>query len=316
MPKVLLTTLTFGAGVPNRACLAAANRAPRRIRPIWPGRKSTTAAAVSAPDPERSKEVSMPALAADKLDTVEAFYRDDPAIHRVIYNSFTALMQNDPDLIRHRLHVERERLGFGDRAFHWLWKLIVDAMPARFRFLEIGVFMGQVISLIGLLAKREGKDALVYGVSPLDATGDKYSDYQQVDYAKTIETLQEWCVIPATRQARLIKGLSTDDEVKRICRNLGPFDAVYIDGGHDYHIVVNDIVTYGELVGPGGYLAMDDAATVLRLPPGIWPGHADVGRAVQEVLQKDGRFKEVVAVGHVRVWRKAAPAPTLPCHDR
>ncbi len=94
-------------------------------------------------------------MAAPQFETlraVEEIYRDDAAVHLALFQAFTEAVQQAPDLCRHRDHVEQNALGFGYRAFHWLWKLLVDAMPNRFRFLEIGVYKGQVISLVGLLA--------------------------------------------------------------------------------------------------------------------------------------------------------------------
>lgn len=242
------------------------------------------------------------------LGGVAALYMDDAARHRQIFDAFTVAMQHTGDLWQHRQHVEHERLGFGERAFHWLWKLIVDVMPQRFKFLEIGVYKGQVTSLVGMLALRTGRDGYVYGVSPLEPLGDQYSVYDAVDYRETISQLEAWCDIPLTRRARIIDGRSNDPEVKEICRSLGPFDCIYIDGCHDYNMVAHDIVVYSELVVPGGFLAMDDAASELKLPPGIFPGHPDVGRAVREILQPDCRFDEILSVGHVRLWRKQGGA--------
>lgn len=243
----------------------------------------------------------------DTIDAVAAAYRDDPATHDAIHRAFTEAVQATPALRRHRDHIEQNKLGFGDRAFHWLWKLLVDAMPDPFRFLEIGVYKGQVLSLIGMLAMHTRKDAYVFGVTPLNEAGDQYTGYPSADYVAIIEELQAWSAVPLARQARLIQGFSTDDAIKARCRTLAPFDMVYIDGCHDFHAVASDLIVYGELLKPGGYLLMDDASTELHLPAGIWPGHADVAEACRKVLAPDERFSEVCAVGHNRVWRKRAP---------
>jgi SAM-dependent methyltransferase len=242
----------------------------------------------------------------DTLRSVEAFYRDDTEVHRTIFQAFTDAVQLSPELRRHRDHIEQNALGFGDRAFHWLWKLLVDEMPGRFRFLEIGVYKGQVLSLVGMLAMRLGKVAYVFGITPLDATGDKYSQYQSADYPRIIGELQTWAGIPAAGHARILCGSSTDDAVKSLCRSLGAFDMVYIDGSHDFHAVASDIIVYSELLRVGGYLIMDDAATDLRLPPDLWAGHAQVSLAATTLLGPDKRFKPVCSVGHNRVWRKVA----------
>jgi hypothetical protein len=241
------------------------------------------------------------------LASVEAFYRDDVAVHVAIHQSFTTAVQESPALRRHRDHIEQNNLGFGDRAFHWLWKLLVDDMPAGFRFLEIGVFKGQVVSLVGMLALLAGKDAFVFGITPLNGDGDKYLAFDPAtDYAAAIRDLQDRSGIPLSRHARILHGHSTDDRIKAATRGLAPFDIVYVDGCHDFHAVVNDIVVYGELVRSGGYLVMDDASTGLQLPPDMFSGIADVVEAVRRVLEPDSRFSHVCAVGHNRVWRRRA----------
>ncbi len=243
-------------------------------------------------------------MAFDTIDAAAAAYRDDPAAHDALYRAFTDAVQAHPALRRHRDHVEQNGLGFGDRAFHWLWKLLVDAMPDPFRFLEIGVYKGQVLSLVGMLAMHARKDAYTFGITPLSEAGDKYTTYATDDYAGIIEGLQTWSGVPLSRQARILHGSSTDDAVKALCRTLAPFDMVYIDGCHDFHAVASDLIVYGELLKPGGYLVMDDASVALRLPPGLWPGHPDVSEACRKVLGPDPRFVELCAVGHNRVWRR------------
>ena len=245
-----------------------------------------------------------PTLAAAALA-----FKHDRTTYQDIYSAFTDAVIITPKLLGHRRLIEERGLGFGDRAFHWMWKLLVDAMPQHFSFLEIGVYKGQVISLVGLLAMVAGKNARVTGVTPLAPVTDKVSSYEAVDYGKIIEERQAWCGLPPGRRAHLIEGLSTQDNVKRRTRANAPYNVVYIDGGHDYEIVANDIIAYGEMVAPGGYLVMDDASVSLEMPEGIWRGHADVGRAVRELIEPNPYLHDLLAVGHLRVWRKSADAP-------
>lgn len=269
----------------------------------------------AAPPRERAEEAEIPLgpwenesdigeQTLPTLASLERIYRDEPLVHQRIYDACDTAMARDTGLRGHREYVEQNKLGFGDRAFHWLWKLIVDAMPSQFKFLEIGVYKGQVTSLLGMLALAAGKTVENLGVTPLGAFGDKFSNYEDVDYLAAIRSIEVWCGIPEENRARIVRGFSDDDEVKRECRAFAPFDLVYIDGCHDYDVVVNDINTYGDMLKSGGLLVMDDASTELRLPRGIWPGHADVGRAVREVLEPMHIFARVGSVGHLRVWRK------------
>lgn len=82
---------------------------------------------------------------------------------------FTAAVRADPVLHEHRTHIETHQLGFGDPAFHYLWKLLV-AHSGRHpspHFLEIGVFKGQVLSLWALLAGQLQVRASLHAISPL-----------------------------------------------------------------------------------------------------------------------------------------------------
>jgi hypothetical protein len=164
-----------------------------------------------------------------------------------------------------------------------------------------------------MLAMTTGKTAETLAVTPLGGFGDKYSHYEEADYLAAIRSIEAWSGIGEASRARIIRGFSDDDGVKRQCREVAPFDLVYIDGCHDYHVVINDIITYTEMLKAGGLLVMDDASAGLDLPAGIWPGHTDVGRAVREIIEPMRGFRRVVAVGQLLVWRKAAgseqPAP-------
>jgi capsular polysaccharide biosynthesis protein len=247
----------------------------------------------------------------DDLGSVAHFYADRPDVHRAIYDAFTASVARSPHLCGHRQRIEKDHLGFGDTPFHWFWHLLVKALPDEFKFIEIGVFKGQVISLISMLALRAGKTGRVYGVTPLSNAGDKFSSYPDDDYASAIDEIQEWTGIPASARAHIIAGLSTDDDIKLAARTVAPFDVVYIDGGHDYATVVNDLNAFGDMLGVGGYLVMSDGATELSLPTGIWPGHPDVGRAIHDVVDPDLRWSPLCSVGHLRVWRKTAQVRLL-----
>jgi len=79
----------------------------------------------------------------------------------------------------------------------------------------------------------------------------------------------------------------------------GPFDFVFVDGGHDYETVQNDYEKYWPLVRPGGVMAFHDIA----YPDVNRPHQIDVGRwwrdlklnghspmaSVRELLDHDGQ---------------------------
>jgi hypothetical protein len=283
----------------------------RRLRLLRLELPDMDALAAAGPGERGGQTCAVPAF--PDLASLERIYRDEASIHRQIHDTCERAMAMDSRLRAHREHVERNELGFGDRASYWLWKLVIDAMPAHFKSLEIGVYKGQVTSLLAMLAVTAGKTLENLAVTPLGAFGDKYSRYEEADYLAAIRSIEAWSGISEARRARIIRGFSDDDGVKRQCREVAPFDLVYIDGCHDYHVVANDIITYTEMLKPGGLLLMDDASAGLDLPAGIWPGHTDVGRAVRDIIEPMRGFSRIVAVGQLLVWRKATgsaqPAP-------
>jgi len=53
------------------------------------------------------------------------------------------------DFLREHINcVYSKNFGFGEPAFRYFWLLIVNQMPEKFKFLEIGVYKGSVLSLI------------------------------------------------------------------------------------------------------------------------------------------------------------------------
>lgn len=194
--------------------------------------------------------------------------------------------------------------GFGEDAFFWNWHLLVQAMPAEFKMLEIGVYKGRVIAVVDALATAAGKSATVTGLTPLSgAAADKYSTYDDVNYGEAI--LNTFDTLGADKNhLNIIKGFSTDAAAITTAQNLGPYDILFIDGCHDYPVVCHDIRTFSKMVKPGGYLVMDDASSLLEQPYGQFLGHMDVGLAVRACLDEAPEWTHLFAVGHNRVWRK------------
>jgi hypothetical protein len=234
------------------------------------------------------------------------FWKDTPEVHSIIFKQFFDLVQRDDQLRKHRDYIEANDYGFGDRPFHWMWNLICQDLPYNFKFLEIGVFKGQVISLISLLNQRFQKGGKIYGLTPFSAVGDA-SNYPDVDYKVHISNLYDTFNLRMS-DVTFIQGLSTDHHSIEQAKNLSPFDCIYIDGGHDYETVVNDILSYAPLVATGGLLVMDDSANYLNIPDGLirlnWRGIIDVSNAVRDYLEGDPSFEHIFSCGHNRVWRK------------
>lgn len=232
-------------------------------------------------------------------------YADTPEAHYRMYSEFTKLVNADSDLSTHRLWVEANGHGYGEPAFHWLWKLLFNEMPAGGKFLEIGVFKGQTISLMSQLAKRAKKNIKVYGVTPLARDGDKYALHPDEDYLACIRRIYSRFDLPSPT---LIALASFDPRAQKLAAEHGPYDVVYIDGCHDYEVVLDDIIEYGKLVKDGGYLVLDDAATYLDLPENLMPtnfkGLEDVSNAVRDTLETNKTWAHAMSVGHLRLFRK------------
>lgn len=246
----------------------------------------------------------------DTLKQFEAAWTNTPSAHAAVRDAFVVRVDGDQQLDAHRTLVERTARGFGERAFHWLWKLVVDDLPPAFKFLEVGVFRGQTVSLVGLLAKRADKAADVVAVSSFNGQA---LEWEPRDYEPEVHDFFRETV-GGYEDARLVtvRGDSTDPQTVGWAADLGPYDVVYVDGGHDYETAKKDVLNYAPLVKVGGYLVVDDCANRFDMPFGFFCGIADVSRVVDELLPlgapatlPDGStWSHVGSVVHVRLWRR------------
>lgn len=221
-----------------------------------------------------------------------------------IYNWCTLEYKNDPTLHELRNFVKNNNYGFCDDEHHVMWREIVKLLPNNFNFLEIGVYKGQILCLLPKLAKYFNKSCNFLGVTPLNTTGDKYSTYNNDNYAESILNIFKTFNIPFDITQNILCGLSTDDTIKTKLKNK-LFDVIYIDGGHDYDVVVSDIKLAKEILNKNGFIVTDDSScykNLYGLP--IFTGHKDVCDAIKDVLEPDNEFVEVLCVGHNRVFKK------------
>ena len=241
------------------------------------------------------------------IDGVTEFYQDVAERHVQIWNTFKTMVNEYAELKNHRDWVVQNDFGYGNRAFHWMWNLICKELPMDFKFLEIGVFKGQVISLMSLLNKHHKKNGMVYGITPLTNAGDKYSKHPEVDYEDHIQRIYQNFGLDAS-DLGIIQGFSNDPDIIETALEIGPFDVVFVDGCHDYDVVVSDIINYGEMLKPGGLMVIDDVSNYLNIPDGLirmdWRGLEDVSNAARDTIEKDANFNELFAVGHNRIWKK------------
>lgn len=257
-----------------------------------------------------------------------AAYEPTGAHNDALWREFTDRLHEVPLLERHRLWVEEHKHGYGDRAFHYLWYLLLrdEILPrAAPALLEIGVYKGQVISLWSALATALGARArtTIAAVTPLaDARiarrpwgvhhllrlfSPRYRDevesgnqtYEADDYPAAVRAIFG-AFGESFDAVELHRGFSDDPTVVQALAHRR-FDLVYVDGGHRYEEAAHDIRTYGALIQPGGYLVLDDAATE---QPGtaFWKGLPAVSRAAEEIDRAS--WENVLNVGHNRVYRR------------
>ena len=226
----------------------------------------------------------------NSIEEATSIWRDVPEVHRGINDSFTQAVNNTPKLKAYRDWIESNIFGFGERSFLWMWKLLLDEVPEP-KFLEIGVFRGQIIGLVRMLSP----EAEITGITPLNSTGGHWES----DYKADIKHLHD---IFTLKQPEIIEGLSTDQNVMdQVKDNL--YDIVYIDGGHDKPTASHDIKFYSQLVKPGGYLVIDDCCNKYNLPDGYFRGIQPVSEAVDEVLPNE-QFRELFSVVHNRIFQR------------
>ena len=226
----------------------------------------------------------------NSIKEVQAIWQDTPETHKLINETFTEKVNADPKLKAYRDWIEEKIFGFGERSFLWMWKLLIDEIPAP-EFLEIGVFRGQILGLIRTLSPK----ANVTGITPLDSTGGHWES----DYAADIKLLHNTFKL---KQPRIIKGLSTDETV---LAEVGKkeYDIIYIDGGHTYEVARHDVYRYSSFVKVGGYLVIDDAGNKFSMSDGYFKGIEAVSNAVDELLPNE-YYEEVFNVVHNRVFRR------------
>ncbi len=251
-------------------------------------------------------------------------YENTAEHNEKLHAEFEQLVQTIPFLAQHRKYVETHKLGFGDTAFHYMWYLIIQHLAeqsSNLKFVEIGVFKGQVISLWALIAAKLNLQLSLTGISPLKGnslppskwvkiwktlTDPKFRQelksgnfYPEEDYRAIIAGLFETFHLPFS-EIRLIEGYSNDVNVLETVKN-EKFSLIYIDGDHTFEGATEDIKNYCPLIEENGFLVMDDASFYL---PGtsFWKGHESVSRAC-EIIPSFG-FTNILNVGHNRVYQK------------
>lgn len=240
----------------------------------------------------------------DDTDPVRSTWADslrDPT--RFYLRCFRFFHRELPRELRdHRNYFSEARRGFGEDAFHVMWFLLFREFKPE-RFLEIGVYRGQTTSLAAMLAGMNQAPCEVHGISPFSSAGDSVSKYEaEIDYYR--DTLRNFLHFRLP-QPGLLKAYSTDAAALTLIASR-PWDMIYIDGNHDYEVVRKDWGHCAAAVRLGGLVIMDDSGLTTNYDPpnfatGGHPGPSQVASEVDAT-----KFKEILQVGHNRVFQKVA----------
>jgi len=238
----------------------------------------------------------------ETIEDAAIFYldnKDDIHVNKIIYENFN----NNAEQYKILVESFNNLPGYGELAFNWNWNLLVKEAPNDFKFLEIGVYKGRVLSTIGLLANEYNKKCNIFGITPLSTVGDKYSDYENSNYLNDIQN-NYLKYNNNLDNLNIIHGFSQSENIIKIAEDNGQYDIIFIDGSHNYDDVVLDIQNYSKLLKKDGYLIMDDSSLNIKNPYGLFLGYPDVANAINDCLDNNEEFVYLYAIGHNRLWKK------------
>lgn len=204
------------------------------------------------------------------------------------------------ELKKHRRYFQQDQRGFGEDAFHVMWWMLFQKIRPE-RFLEIGVYRGQTISLAALLHRMLAIRGSVTGISPFSPVGDSVSTYRgNLDYLQ--DTLLNFRAFDLS-VPELLQAYSTDQVATERLKQEA-WDAIYIDGNHDYEVARADWDLCAAHVRPGGIIVLDDSAlnTAYRPPAFAIAGHPGPSQVAGEV--DSTQFSEILRIGHNRVFQR------------
>ena len=227
-----------------------------------------------------------------------SLFKDRNSIHAYMVHYFN---QHCPkEIMAHRKFFSQKKRGFGEDAFHAMWWLILNEFKPK-KMLEIGVYRGQVISLWGLIGKLTNRTLQISGISPFSPIGDTVSIYSKhFDYLEDTNSFFKHFDLPPPV---LIKDLSTGGLAKKhITEN--EWDLIYLDGCHDFDVVLQDYHLCLPSLKSGGLLVLDDSSLYTDFQPKSFSskGHPGPSRVFQEYSINEMTF--LGGVGHNNVLIK------------
>lgn len=199
-------------------------------------------------------------------------------------------------LRRHRAYFKKNKRGFGEDAFHAAW-LYIFKKYSPVNCLEIGVYRGQIISLWALISQNLNSNSNIWGLTPLIAETDSVSEYAELEYLQDIENnFSEFQL----SKPQIIRGLSTDqDSISRMKKTA--WDLIYIDGGHDFDVVLSDYQNAKSCARQNAIICFDDSSLYFSTE-GAFKGHPGPSRVVTEYALKEMSY--LFTVGHLNFFQK------------
>jgi hypothetical protein len=227
-------------------------------------------------------------------------FPDRNALYAYMHHCF---YHHCPETLRqHRVFFKQEQRGFGENALHAMWWLLLRQFRP-INCLEIGVYRGQVISLWSLIARSLSYTCDVHGISPFTSVGDHVSMYTpDVNYLQDTLKFFNCFNLPVPM---LVQGLSNEPSAVEYISSQR-WDLIYIDGSHDYDVVLADYCLCRDHLNPGGLLVLDDSSLGTSYHPTLYSfvGHPGPSRVCREVAMGDLLF--LGGVGHNNVFMKAS----------
>ena len=240
--------------------------------------------------------IKMLLLFAKYMQPRESTFNGHPI--KDFYNTYDFFFRfRSPKFLReHRKYFSREQRGFGEDAFHTAWfHLFTNFRPIN--CLEIGVYRGQIISLWVLLGKELNINVNVWGVTPLAPELDSVSNYGEMNYKDDIESHFKHFNLG---KPQIIQGLSTESKVKETIEST-IWDLIYIDGGHDYEVVLSDYEIAKKSSSESTIICFDDSSLNFT-SDGTFKGHPGPSRVVSEIALDEMQY--LFTVGHLNFFRK------------
>lgn len=159
-------------------------------------------------------------------------------------------------------HIE-SLLGGGDSCGHWLYEM-ARSLPDDSIILEIGAYLGYSTSCLAFGCKGTRKH--VYTIDTFCGAED-FPRRQTDFFAEWWENIGACDLLDYVTPLQGLSSLFYDSWDK-------PVSFLFIDGSHQFEIIVADFDAFSPWVLPGGYVAVHDV-----VPPGVAVAHPDRHRA-------------------------------------